>query len=187
LVGGSPALADLDRDGDLDLVYDAALYLNDGNAGFTPSGALDVDGVSEVAVGDLDGDGDLDIATAVYEGLSRIHWNDGLGGFPSSVEFGSAGEQVLAIALGDLDGDGDLDVVLGEDNLASDRVYFNDGSGGFPSTGVAIDAGLESNDLALGDLDGDGDLDLVVVSTSDGLRLYRNDGSGGFLPAITDR
>ncbi|HEX6994208.1 MAG TPA: FG-GAP-like repeat-containing protein [Gammaproteobacteria bacterium] len=72
------ALADLDRDGDLDIVLATAgldapqpnvtrftnrLYLNDGAGGFSAAGAVgaDMDVTNAIAIGDVDHDGDLDL------------------------------------------------------------------------------------------------------------------------------
>src|SRR5690606_35301458 len=72
------ALADVDRDGDLDIALATAgleaaepnvtrftnrLYLNDGAGGFSAAGAIgaDMDVTNVVAIGDDDRDGDLDV------------------------------------------------------------------------------------------------------------------------------
>ncbi len=72
------ALADVDRDGDLDIVLATAgleapqpnvtrftnrLYLNDGAGGFSAAGAIgaDMDVTNVIAIGDVDRDGDLDV------------------------------------------------------------------------------------------------------------------------------
>lgn len=39
----------------------------------------------------------------------------------------------------------------------------------------------DTSSVARGDLDGDGDLDLVMVKEGDSVRVYRNDGEGGFV------
>ncbi len=68
------ALADMDGDGDLDLLVTCLgggtrLYVNDGRAGFTghpDSGLISRFGATSMALADVDGDGDLDVYVTHY-------------------------------------------------------------------------------------------------------------------------
>jgi hypothetical protein len=183
--------ADLDRDGDLDLVVAMEwaphlLLFNDGKGRFTddptrsPRTTHDHE---EVVLADLDGDGAPDILLVSEDDRAKeFYLNDGKARFrqasdrlrPDAVTNG-------AIAV-DLDADGDRDLVFA--NAGADQLWINDGKARFtdesarrlpPDTDV-------SQDVAAGDLDGDGDLDLVF-GNEDGNRLLLNDGQGVFTAA----
>ncbi|HEX5068065.1 MAG TPA: FG-GAP-like repeat-containing protein, partial [Myxococcota bacterium] len=141
-VGRRPALADLDADGDLDLVASTyrdgvVYYENTGDASdpvFVPrTGAANpFDGIQLIApiasdkpapaFGDLDRDGDLDAVVA--SGSSAVAYryleNTGSAVVPAFVERTDAQNPFIGVpgslgppTLGDLDGDGDLDLVSG--------------------------------------------------------------------------
>jgi hypothetical protein len=189
----APALADLDADGDFDLV--AGIYLgtfryfeNTGGAAnpafaprtgtANPLAGQDVGFYSTPTFGDLDGDGDLDLVSG--EGSSGIRYfaNTGSAAHPAfAARAGAAnpldGQDVGFLAtpaLGDLDGDGDLDLVAGE-YYGTLRAFENTGSRSNPSFVARTAAGIPSTAWNLGtdlapaysDLDGDGDGDLVVA------------------------
>jgi hypothetical protein len=134
-------LADLDGDGDLDVLVAESLttnevWLNDGSgrlaAATNTLGDTEFD--SQSAVGDLDGDGDLDILSAV-SGENRVYFSvlDCFGDLDGDDEVGLSDlAQVLAnfgapsgvsYEDGDLDGDGDVDL---SDLAALLAVYGND-------------------------------------------------------------
>ena len=197
------ALADVDGDGDLDAAVAGrstgglltALYLNDGDGGFSRSSVslpAVVDG--SLAFTDTDGTGGVDLVVAGRgtddRPLTRLYLNDGSGAFAlASANLQGAAES--AIGIGDLDGDGTEDIVLaGFSSTQRDLVtYLNDGGGAYTRSRPADFVGVNAADVALGDIDGDGDLDLFVAGFNANrvieLRTYVNDGTGGF--AAEDR
>jgi hypothetical protein len=73
--------ADLDNDGDLDLVFagDKIVYLNDGSGDFSIGPAVPVSGINDpraVAFADIDNDGDLDFAIGVKRSRNWLVRND---------------------------------------------------------------------------------------------------------------
>ena len=111
------ALADVDSDGDLDLVIGHAnnqsneLLLNTGSGSFSASfnTSFPVVGSNTTALvfGDVDGDGDVDLVIANGGGMGQrneLMLNDGVGGFSSDPTFPGGDADTHAVALGDVDG-----------------------------------------------------------------------------------
>ncbi len=199
----APVLADLDGDGDLDLLLANKLdpadletsrvhhFENTGSSSrpvFQHRGRLDFRGNFHFSptLGDLDGDGDLDLLLGTWQDQVRFYRNEGTRQAPRFVLVDSAMVKIprgsnTTPALGDLDGDGDLDLLIGEGS-GTLNYYRNTGTRSAPVFELVseewngIDPGRRSAPC-LADLDGDGDLDLLVGSESEGIRLYRNTGS----------
>ncbi len=176
-------LADVDNDGDLDLLAahgDSAnavsVRRNDGAGHFGGRQEARVGRASGVngsaphglVAGDVDGDGDADLLLALAgRAAVGVCRNDGKGGYGPAQEVGVGPgwrerDDQFDVALGDLDGDGDLDLLaLNQDTAGTVSVHRNDGRGGFASPQVVCQGA--SGPVTLGDLDGDGDLDLVLL------------------------
>ena len=115
------AAADLDQDGDSDLVWSdgksVRVFEHDGalRPGFLQSPLHSSSAnVSALAVADLDGDGSADIVTLQAEG--DLSWHENLSGL--SLEFGkrlidTIGPGPTALEVADVDADGDIDIVVG--------------------------------------------------------------------------
>jgi len=190
----SIALADVDGDGDLDLVVGDrgqtnSLYLNNGTA--DPFGSVvgtdissDAHSTYSVTLGDVDGDGDLDLVAGNYNQTNRLYLNNGTADPFSGVsgsDISSDTHETNSVVLADVEGDGDLDLVVGNYTDRVNRLYLNNGTAdpfsGVSGTDISSDAHYTTS-IALGDVDGDGNLDLVVgndlAMTN---RLYLNNGT----------
>ena len=125
-------LADLDNDGDLDLMSanygsnSASVRFNNGNGLFGGGTNLTAGtGPSSIVAGDIDGDGDLDMLMSDFYSNHLLVWlNSGNGTFGSSSAV-LPGINPNGIATADVDGDGDLDLLAANfsDNTVS--VLFN--------------------------------------------------------------
>jgi hypothetical protein len=193
---GSAHLADLDGDGDLDLVSgdwgDAStsglsrlvLFLNDGSGIFSRAAAQAEPAFSTTA--------DRFPPTLPVDGASGSYW----------------GRRPIDLDAADVDGDFDLDILVNHRDGVS-RILLNDGAANF-SDGNAV-AQIANADSTLSlvsnypekvgpyaynqelcDIDGDGDLDLLVdnagaapegVDGGNFTQLLLNDGTGKFADA----
>ena len=179
------ASADVDLDGDLDLV--AALHVDDELVWYQnlpgdlwEKHVIDgsFNGVHAVVAADLDGDGDEDVAAApVNVSGGQIFWyeNDAGAGFIEHLVLPNVfGLRANALVVGDFNADGTVDLAAASEFSGDVRLFLNDGSENFQSVDIAIPIdGVQG--LSAVDLDRDGDLDLVVASASDNSSSAMND------------
>ncbi len=145
--------ADIDRDGDLDVVHTQGLLLNTGNAVFVTGPAGIVPPGANVHGADVDGDGRIDLLT---DDGSELRRNLGGLSFAAPVPL-----PVATFTSFDFDRDGDVDL------LGASSILVNSGAGSFSVTlsGVTTVHGslLGLFGWRAADLDGDGDADLALV------------------------
>ncbi len=201
IFGSSLAAADLDRDGDLDLVStsagaydsDVSWYENLGSNApqrFGPQRVVtaDTDFPQAITVADVDGDGDGDLLTAVY-GRNEIVWFDnvdGRGKF-SDARFIARLPGVGTLTVGDFDGDGDVDVAGASSYYGFSEVswYENlDGKGTFQLPKTVTASVPSVTNIHAVDMDKDQDLDLVLSAPGrQSILWFENRGRGVFLTA----
>ncbi|MEW6744287.1 MAG: FG-GAP-like repeat-containing protein [Planctomycetota bacterium] len=184
----SVAAADLDGDGDLDLVSaNVGYYPDKGNLTillqtapgiFTsdpnnPHTDPDMDVPQSVAAADLDDDGDVDLVSGNRDSLT-VFFQTSPGIFtrdPNNPHTDPDMEAAYSVTAGDLDADGDLDLVSATPYLSyapgNLTIFFQTSPGIFrpdpdnPHTDPGMDG---SYSVVAADLDGDGDLDLVSAN-----------------------
>lgn len=179
--------ADLDQDGDLDLVtgasfFDASVswYKNDGTGNFGPQLVIStqVEGVRLLSTADFDQDGDPDVLVSSSAGLAWFR-NDGTGSFGPRRLITDEQSDIHSYFVTDLDGDQDLDIAtaLADNNQVA--WYPNGGNGDFDQPNVVTNSVSEVRFVETADVDGDGNQDLLSAS-ADGVIWYRNSGIGNF-------
>ena len=204
------ALADLDNDGDVDLIG-GGVYSNGSidngavtirrNNGSGTFGSAEiilftnpnfVSNPKELTTGFINGDGFADIVAAVpsgraIEGFVVVNSN-GSGGFNTPVYY-EASQQTFDVAIVDLDNDGDGDVITLANSSAAVTVHENLGNGSFRVL-TRYEVASLSDAVESADIDNDGDIDIVVngeldIASNDPLvKILKNNGNGTFAPAI---
>ena len=173
------AAADLDRDGDIDLVR-SNIWLENLDRGLAwvehTIVTMPWDLASQTRIADINGDGCLDVVLSEGEIKgARVAWFEA----PGDPKLEKWKAHILAqsdneprgpyhsLAVADFDNDGDLDIFaaemewLGEapyrwfiwENIQGDSVAFVER--------VILDAGLGTHEAVVGDVDGDGDIDIA--------------------------
>ncbi|KAH8075060.1 hypothetical protein JL721_1049 [Aureococcus anophagefferens] len=204
--GGStaPAAADVDGDGDLDLVVGSShtklhYFVNRGTAEapvfFRESEPASEDPFSSISPGedaapalaDIDGDGDVDLVFGNELGTVGYFTNTGSSTRPTF----ELGHQFtfrlsMTIALADTDGDGDVDLVAGEaggalmyfESVRDVRFFSTVPASADPVASVVFSPPLQPDAApCFVDVDGDGDLDVLVIQEKGRLTYLENTGS----------
>jgi len=153
---GDVAVADIDNDGDMDVIFygtdvqnnifsmKGAIMLNDGNGTFTQQTSespVTPGRFAKIKFGDIDGDGDLDIlfvgvgASNVTNSVG-IALNDGAGNYTLADLSHYSVDQTSAISCGfaDFDNNGLLDFYIFGNGVENCAIYFQQLNGSFTKT-----------------------------------------------------
>ena len=192
-LGGAIHSADMDNDGDLDVVFvsSSTIYWyenSDGRGNFKERQAIGTTwGESRKSIypADMDRDGDTDVLALVFG--PRIVWyenTDGKGSFGEAphVVTSRPGNNTWSIYAADLDGDGDVDALLATANDGKVAWYENVDGRGTAWEQHVIATGLKGARVVYAaDVDGDGDPDVGAASNWGTFTWYENiDGNGRF-------
>jgi len=190
----SPAVADLDGDGTMEVIASAyTIFALDGATGdvewSTKSGhdrsEPEADNVGRtwpgIVVADVDNDGSLEIVTAHGNGYVSVYDNNGYfePGWPKR----PISNELRGLSVYDLDGDDTLEIVVtaARGNETNTWVYEHDGAlrAGWPqlSNESGYAWGVFNDNAAVGDLDGDGMGEIVVPSDVHYICAYEANGA----------
>lgn len=193
----SALLADMDGDGDLDVVVSndrpdpGLVYLNRGDGTFTVGSTWgDAEwSTRQVQVADLNGDGTLDLIAANRSGKrpggSYICLGMGQGRLQRPCQRFST-ESSTSITPADMNGDGLIDLVVPHRDGGQGHVYLQQ-AGGDSLTFRRVpfgDAAATIRMTVAADLDRDGRLDIVAIDEERGVRVYFARADGTYSDAV---
>ncbi|MEM8670864.1 MAG: FG-GAP-like repeat-containing protein [Planctomycetota bacterium] len=182
--------ADLDGDGDLDIVVgnDMApnqVFLNDGDGRFELSSTFGVvASVRSLALADMDGDGDVDVLSTCRGMPNQIFLNDGAARFTQRSTFGTESDSTIDVAITDWNGDGHADLILANRDDQRNAIRLNDGKMNFSKSIPFGEPSEQSRAVALADFNGDDRLDIAVANVGQANCLYLADGNGGLASRV---
>ncbi len=155
---------------------------------------MDNDGDLDVVTGSYGSPGDLATFSGQYAAL-RVYTNNGEGSFTRTTiletnffnQFFTGAKYIVGVATADLDRDRDLDIIVLQGSSVSRIAWIpNNGNGTYGGARVIWqEDGLVPRGVDTGDVDGDGDIDVVVSTTPERLDgvgeiiCMRNPGGGG--------
>jgi len=189
----TPIIADLNKDGKLDLVIGGggtnqlAVLLGNGDGTFQiPNVTASMPSFSTMISGDFNGDGYPDLALATLNGFAILLGNGNgtfsLASTPMTLPSGPRG-----LVAGDFNNDGRLDLaVLGNGFLQSQPLYIflGNGDGTFQSGKQTWTSNTVPMAIAAGDFNRDGKLDLVVNVNPNGIAVMLGNGDGTVQPPV---
>jgi len=192
VVASSVAIADVNRDGNLDLIVanecldstctsgGVSVLLGNGHGGFQPAQSYATAGLTAVAVatGSFGADRKVDLVVANQcetssncDGNVAVLLGNGNGKFQPAQSYPSGGYTAVSVATGDFNRDGKTDLVVanqcqsgGNCNNGSVGVLLGNGDGTFQTAKNYVSGGNNTASVAVSDFNQNGKLDLVLTN-----------------------
>lgn len=208
---GAVAFADIDGNGTQDVVItgffvseispgatpaaSTKIYINDGNAGFTPLSGTTFQGVrdSDVAFADVDGNNTQDLLYSGFNSsgtpITKLYTNEIISGKANFTEVSTSFDNLgnSAVAFADVDAINGPDVLITGISSTSQpvsKLFINNGSGVFSEASGSSITNVSRGAVAFLDMDLDNSLDLIVsgrdVTNKPISKVYSNNGTGEF-------
>ncbi|MDR3632302.1 MAG: VCBS repeat-containing protein [Isosphaeraceae bacterium] len=199
--GEGLAKADIDGDGQVDLVGAGYWFKHRGGLDFEPLLIDEKFRVSRTAAGQLVEGGRPEVVFVIGDGVGRLKWFEQRA--QGWVGHDLLGEDVVrghSLELADVNQDGHLDIFCAEMAKWTDLaerpdhpsarmwIFYGDGHGQFHQSLIAT--GIDNHESRVADLDGDGDLDIVSKpynSDTPRLDIWLNGGTGTRKNSCPDR
>ncbi len=186
--GTAARAADIDGDGDLDVVSTAVsnfLAWHENTAGdgsaWTQHNVLSATFNWDTRPADLDGDGDMDLLCCSMGWFNNTVGDGSAWAGQPAIDSPAGNRKRLTVA--DLDGDGDLDVAL--NSFSIDTIYWYENAAGDGSSWTKHTVSTEAigtYSIHSADTDGDGDVDLLSANqSSDSILQFENAAGDGSL------
>ena len=194
---GDAITADIDGDGDLDIVVaseklegNRVIWFENtngqGNFSNGPNLVAMINNPDTLYAADFDNDNDLDIAVGTGYNIGVVWYkNNGNGTFGSQLTIDANVEGINSLFATDIDADGDQDLFLSAGT--ADRVAWHENTNGQGSFGpanelAAINGANGTYQVRSVDIDGDGDKDIIAALYLDNRVVWQEnlDGQGNF-------
>ena len=190
-----PVAADIDNDGDLDLLVNESsssgylnVLLNDGNGSFSASESYStLQTATSLVAADFNNDGNVDFASrSTFNSAFSVRLGNGDGTLQPNTNYSVSGSGD-DIRTGDFNNDGIIDLATVSNTDSSVSLALGIGDGTFSSATSFGVNGTTPNHLAVGDINNDGNDDIVVSNreAAGSVEVYLGDGGGQFTLAQT--